>query len=288
MSYTTLIEPADLLPHLSDPEWAVIDCRFDLTDPPAGARLCAASHIPGARYAHLDDDLSGPVTPASGRHPLPDPALFARRVGEWGIGHSSQVVAYDDASGGMAARLWWLLRWVGHAQVAVLNGGLRAWLAAGYPVSDRAAAVTSAVFTPRVDPSMVLDADAVASGVATRSIALVDARPADRFAGRNETFDPVAGHIPGARNHPFLTNVDAERRFLTPEELRAVWRPTLAGTPGERVVCMCGSGVTACHNVLALEVAGVSGARLYPGSWSEWIRDPSRPVAQGPAPIADT
>ena len=281
MSYTTLIEPAELLPHLPDPQWAVVDCRFDLSEPAAGMRRYAAGHIPGARYAHLDNDLSGPVTPASGRHPLPGPQRFAQRLGEWGIDNSSQVVAYDEANGAMAARLWWLLRWLGHTQVVVLNGGLRAWLAAGYPVNDRVASVRPAVFTPRVDRDAYLDVDAVASGLATRTIALVDARPADRFAGRNEIFDPVAGHIPGARNHAFARNVAADGRFLTAEQLREAWRPTLAGVPAERVVSMCGSGVTACHNLLALEAAGWSGGRLYPGSWSEWIRDPSRPVAKG-------
>jgi thiosulfate/3-mercaptopyruvate sulfurtransferase len=281
MNYTTLIEPGELLPHLSDPQWVVVDCRFDLTDPGAGARLHASAHIPGARYAHLDHDLSGPVTAVTGRHPLPDPELFARSVGAWGIGNSSQVVAYDDSNGGVAARLWWMLRWVGHRRVAVLNGGLRAWRTAGYPVNDRQPAVTPTTFTPHVDPGALLDVDAVLMGLAAPSIVLIDARPADRFAGRNETFDPVAGHIPGARNHPFARNVDAEGRFLAPEQLRDAWRPTLAGAPAESVVCMCGSGVTACHNVLALELAGLTGARLYPGSWSEWIRDPNRPVTTG-------
>ena len=281
MSYTTLVEPGDLFTHLSDPGWVAVDCRFDLADPAAGARRYAEGHIPGARYAHLDDDLSDPITPTTGRHPLPEPGRFAQRLDQWGIDGASQVVAYDDANGGMAARLWWLLRWVGHSRVAVLNGGLRAWRAAGYPLSEQPPAVTPRVFTPHLDPRMLLDVDAVASELAARRIALVDARPADRFAGRNETFDPVAGHIPGARNHPFQRNVDAAGRFLPVEQLREAWRPTLAGSPGERVVSMCGSGVTACHNLLALEIAGTHGARLYPGSWSEWIRDPARPVATG-------
>lgn len=280
MNYTTLIEPAELLTHLSDPQWVVIDCRFDLIDPEAGARLYASAHIPGARYAHLNDDLSGPVTSATGRHPLPDPESLARRLGQWGIGNSSQVVAYDDSNGGVASRLWWMLRWVGHRRVAVLNGGLRAWRAAGYEVSDQAPAVTPTSFTPHVDPNAFLGVEAVMQGLAAQSLVLIDARSADRFAGRNETFDPVAGHVPGARNHPFSRNVDAGGRFLAPEQLREAWRPTLAGAPAERVVCMCGSGVTACHNVLALEIAGLTGARLYPGSWSEWIRDPARPVAK--------
>ncbi|HSC08335.1 MAG TPA: sulfurtransferase [Steroidobacteraceae bacterium] len=281
MSFTTLVEPAELAAHLSDPRWITVDCRFELTDPAAGARLYAAGHIPGARYAHLDHDLSSPMTATTGRHPLPDANELARRLGEWGIEGSSQVVAYDEANGAMAARLWWLLRWLGHGQVAVLNGGLRAWRAAGYPLSDQSPVVTPRVFTPRIDPDMFLDVDAVARRVAAHEIVLVDARPPDRFAGRNETLDPVAGHVPGARNHPFARNVDAAGRFLSAEQLREAWRPTLASAAGDRVVSMCGSGVTACHNLLALEIAGVHGARLYPGSWSEWIRDPKRPVASG-------
>jgi thiosulfate/3-mercaptopyruvate sulfurtransferase len=280
MSFTTLVEPAELAAHLSDPRWITVDCRFDLADPAAGARLYAAGHIPGARYAHLDHDLSGPVTATTGRHPLPDPERLARRLGEWGVDGSSQVVAYDEANGALAARLWWLLRWLGHGRVAVLNGGLRAWRAAGYPLSDEPPVATPGVFTPHVDPSMFLEVDAVARGVASRDITLVDARPADRFAGRNETLDPVAGHVPGAHNHPFARNVDSGGRFLSAEQLREAWRPTLAGAAGDRVVSMCGSGVTACHNLLALELAGVRGARLFPGSWSEWIRDPARPVAR--------
>jgi thiosulfate/3-mercaptopyruvate sulfurtransferase len=280
MNYTTLVEPAELLAHLSDPQWVVVDCRFDLTAPGKGAKAYASAHLPGARYAHLDKDLSGRVTPATGRHPLPDPATFARRLGAWGIDNDSQVVAYDDANGGVAARLWWMLRWVGHERVAVLNGGLRAWLAAGYPVSDAATTIKPTTFTPRADPDALLDVDAVMQGLAAQSIVLVDARSEDRFAGRNETFDPVAGHVPGARNHPFARNVDAEGRFHAPEQLRDAWRTTLDGAPAESVVSMCGSGVTACHNVLALEIAGFTGSRLYPGSWSEWIRDPTRPVAK--------
>jgi thiosulfate/3-mercaptopyruvate sulfurtransferase len=216
MSYTTLVEPAELAAHLSDPDWVVVDCRFELADPGAGARLYATGHIPGARYANLNEDLSGPVTPASGRHPLPDPEPLARRLGAWGIDAASQVVAYDAADGAMASRLWWLLRWVGHRRVAVLNGGLRAWRGAGYPLSDQAPTVTPRVFKANADPGAFLDVDAVARGLRTRGIALVDARSAERFAGRNETLDPVAGHIPGARNHHFQRNVDPAGRFLPP------------------------------------------------------------------------
>ncbi len=281
MGFTTLIEPAELVPHLAEREWVAVDCRFDLADPKAGSRLYAAGHVPGARYAHLDEDLSGPVTAATGRHPLPDPGCFAQRLGAWGISRSSQVVAYDEASGATAARLWWMLRWVGHRNAAVMNGGFKAWTTAGYPVSDQAPLVAPTVFTPRLDAGRVVDVHQVASGLASRTIVLVDARASDRFAGRNETIDAVAGHVPGARNHAFLTNLDDERRFLAPGELRKKWLNTLADAQTSAVVCMCGSGVTACHNLLALEIAGLKGARLYAGSWSEWIRDKSRPVETG-------
>lgn len=279
MDYTTLIEPAELAPHLADPGWVVVDCRFDLPNPSAGPQQYAEGHIPGARYANLDADLSGPVTALTGRHPLPDPETFARKLGSWGIEQPSQLVTYDAASGALAARLWWMLRWVGHRKVAVLNGGLKAWVEAGQPVNNRVPVIRPATFTHRVDRGAAVSVEEVMSGLADGTLLLVDARASDRFAGRNETIDPVAGHVPGARNHPFLSNVDAGQRFLTAAELRERWRTALAAAEGRDIVSMCGSGVTACHNLLALEVAGHSGARLYAGSWSEWIRDRARPVA---------
>ena len=281
MSFTTLIEPAQLMAHLAEPHWVVVDCRFDLARPQAGRDQYRSAHIPGARYAHLDEDLASPVTPSSGRHPLPLPGDFARRLGAWGIGKHSQVVAYDDAGGAIAARLWWMLRWVGHDAVAVLDGGFTAWLAAGLPVQQAAPPVTPAIFTPRLRADQSVTVDALVAALADRSAVLVDARSADRFAGQNETIDPVAGHVPGARNHPFMSNLDADRRFLPANVLRERWTSTLRDTPAERVVAMCGSGVTACHDLLALKVAGFGDARLYPGSWSEWIRDPRRPIATG-------
>lgn len=281
MSFTTLITPSELMARLAEPDWIVVDCRFDLARPQAGRLQYRAAHIPGARYAHLDEDLSSPVTPSTGRHPLPRPEDFARRLGGWGISERSQVIAYDDSGGAIAARLWWMLRWVGHDAVAVLDGGLTAWLAAGLPVQQDEPLVAPATFTPRVRAEQSLTADALLVELANRSALLVDARSADRFAGQNETIDPVAGHVPGARNHPFMSNLDADRRFLPANVLRERWSGTLRGTPAEQVVTMCGSGVTACHDLLALQVAGFEGARLYPGSWSEWIRDPRRPTVTG-------
>jgi thiosulfate/3-mercaptopyruvate sulfurtransferase len=284
---TALIEPAELARHLGDPDWAIVDCRFDLARPEWGAQAFAAAHIPHALYAHLDQDLSAPRTARSGRHPLPPIELLAATFGRLGIDARVQVVAYDQGSGAFAARLWWLLRWLGHTQVAVLNGGLTAWERAGLPLSTQSETRAPRGFTVHPDPRLLVTtsevAAAVSSGALTRGQQLlIDARSADRFAGENEAIDPVAGHIPGARNHPFAANLDAQGRFLEAEQLRRSWEHTLHGAPPRQLIAMCGSGVTACHNLLALEVAGLAGARLYAGSWSEWITDPAHPVAAGP------
>jgi thiosulfate/3-mercaptopyruvate sulfurtransferase len=283
--FTTLIEPAELAPHCDDPDWAILDCRFELTRPDWGLAAHAAGHIPHALYAHLDRDLSGPVTATSGRHPLPAVESFARSAGSWGIDASVQVVAYDQGPGAYAARLWWLLRWAGHNRVAVLNGGYAAWQQAGFPVSTRIDVRPSREFAVRAGQPAVttlqleqyLKEDSLTRGEHT----LLDARGADRFAGQNETIDPVAGHIPGALNHPFGSNLDAQGRFLPTDALRSKWFQSLRGQSASQVISMCGSGVTACHNLLALEIAGLPGARLYAGSWSEWIRDPDRPISPG-------
>jgi thiosulfate/3-mercaptopyruvate sulfurtransferase len=282
---STLIEPADLASRLDDPAWAIIDCRFDLARPAWGASAFSAGHIPNAQYADLDGDLSGARGPRSGRHPLPEVRELGATFARLGIDEHVQVVAYDQANGVYAARLWWLLRWLGHRQVAVLNGGFAAWERAGLPVSVRTVARTARPFRPRPDESAWVTSAEVAALVADGSLErgerlLVDARAADRFAGQNETLDPIAGHVPGARNHPFSANLGAEGRFLATRELQERWQRTLAGQRAAQAIAMCGSGVSACHNLLALEVAGLPGARLYAGSWSEWIRDPAHAVAR--------
>jgi thiosulfate/3-mercaptopyruvate sulfurtransferase len=289
--YTTLIEPAELAAALAQPapDWAVLDCRFDLTRPDWGATAYAGGHVPTALYSHLDRDLSGPVTPTTGRHPLPSPERMAATFGPWGIDSHVQVVAYDQGNGAYAARLWWMLRSLGHQNVAVLNGGFAAWQQAGLPIETTVTARQSRSFTlqPAVAAQVVSTAElerAVREGALRSGSVLVDARAADRFAGENETIDPIAGHIPGARNHAFARNLDAQGRFLSAAELRQRWTATLGTAAAAQrggVIAMCGSGVTACHNLLALEIAGLPGARLYAGSWSEWIRDPARPVARG-------
>jgi thiosulfate/3-mercaptopyruvate sulfurtransferase len=290
MSQTTLITPRQLAARLEDRDLAVIDCRFDLARPQWGCEAYASARIPRALYAHLDHDLSGKTSPSTGRHPLPPIDEFAARLGQWGIDAQVQVIAYDQGSGAYAARLWWLLRWLGHTKVAVLDGGFAAWQEEKLPLDAAPLRASpgreppARRFEPRPDEEMVIGTPElealVASGqIASADLVLVDARSADRFAGRNETIDPVAGHIPGARSHPFTDNVDAAGRFLDRGTLRERFAKTLEGVPADAAICMCGSGVTACHNLLALEVAGLKGARLYAGSWSEWIRDPKRPTA---------
>jgi thiosulfate/3-mercaptopyruvate sulfurtransferase len=287
--YTTLIEPQELAPHSGAAgagSWVILDCRFELAQPAWGERAFAAAHIPGAQYAHLDRDLSGAHSEASGRHPLPAVADLAATFGRFGIGDSTQVVAYDQGAGAFAARAWWLLRWLGHPAAAVLNGGIAAWERCGLPLSATVSAPRAQPFRPRPADDMYVTtaalAQALGRGELERGAALlVDARSPERFAGENETLDPVAGHIPGAVNHPFAWNQDRDGRFLAPAELARRWQQTLGSRPARALIAMCGSGVTACHNLLALEAAGLPGARLYAGSWSEWIRDPARPVARG-------
>jgi thiosulfate/3-mercaptopyruvate sulfurtransferase len=277
---TPLISTAELARHLSDPDWLVADCRFELSNPAAGRAAWQAGHIPGALYVDLERDLSLPVTPATGRHPLPSPEAFAATLSRLGIGNDTKVVCYDGGPGAYAARLWWMLRWVGHDAVAVLDGGFAAWTAEGRPVSTAAAARAPARFLPRPRAGMVLDAAGVAAALA-RGETLVDVRGAERFAGAVEPIDAVAGHVPGARNLPFVENLGPDGRFREPAELASLWRARVGAEAGRAPVCMCGSGVTACQGLLALEAAGIAGGRLYAGSWSEWIRDPSRPIARG-------
>jgi thiosulfate/3-mercaptopyruvate sulfurtransferase len=261
----------------------IVDCRHDLAHPEWGREAFATAHIPGAVFAHLDRDLAGPVTPDSGRHPLPDPAALARFLGAAGIDAGVRVVAYDQDKSMFAARLWWLLRWLGHERVSVLNGGLAAWRAAQLPLAQAAAPRTARRFIAR--PALVqwVTTAEVARELRTGHMLLLDARAPDRFAGRNETIDPVAGHVPGARNHAFALNLDADGHLKSAADLRRLWQGVIGDTDPRQVVAMCGSGVTACHNLLAMELAGLPGARLYAGSFSEWIRDPARAVATGPA-----
>jgi len=271
--HTDLITPDTIRANLDRDDWAIIDARFYLPEPDKGEADYIEAHIPRAVYAHLDRDLSGPVTGTNGRHPLPSVEQMVDRFSKWGIGDDVQVVVYDAAGGQIASRLWWMLRYLGHDAVAVLDGGLAVFageLRAGR--EERA----PREFTPRVQAAMRIDIDSVARH--HRDHLLIDARAGERFRGENETLDPVAGHIPGAKNLPCASNLDAEGRFIPAGELRAHFDAVVEGRNATEVVSYCGSGVTACHNLLAMEVAGIRGARLYPGSWSEWCADQSRPI----------
>jgi len=301
MRFTTLIDAASLRKLLREHpgQLVLLDCRFDLGKPDAGRQAYAEGHIPGARYADLNRNLAAPVTAHSGRHPLPAPDQLLEFFASAGVQPDTQVVAYDEANGSFAARAWWLLRWLGHAKAAVLDGGYRAWVAAGGAIeagrtlesglggtptgkTPHLAAAGDPPITPAGLAQPVTSVEVVEALQDTRRV-LVDARAPERFAGAIEPIDPVAGHVPGAVNHPFSRNLDSESRFLPAAQLRQRWLESLDGKDPGDVILMCGSGVTACHNALAMEVAGLSGAKLYAGSWSEWIRDPKRPVARGAA-----
>jgi thiosulfate/3-mercaptopyruvate sulfurtransferase len=279
--FTTLIAAAELAPHVADPNWLVVDCRFELGKPESGERAYAAGHIPHAIYAHLDRDLAAAVTAQTGRHPLPQPEKFAATLAGWGLTPATQVVAYDADNSAYAARLWWLLRWVGHEAVAVLDGGFKAWNAAGLPTSTEAPRRPAGNFVARPNRDMWFDAGEVGERVRRDDWRLLDARAPERFAGTVEPIDPVAGHVAGARNHPFASNLGSDARFLPVQELRRRFEQSQAGVADDHTIVMCGSGVTACNLLLAMEAAGKRGARLYAGSWSEWIRDPSRPIEKG-------
>jgi len=279
--HTTLVSTSDLAAHLDDAGWIVCDCRHDLADTEAGRRAYRESHVPGARFVHLDRDLSAPVTGRNGRHPLPDPERFARRVGELGISNSSQVVAYDASGNYYAARMWWMLRWLGHEPAAVLDGGWDAWVRAGLPVTGESPAVKPARYVARTCNDVTMSAGQIAARVSQPRPLLLDARSPDRFRGENEELDPVAGHIPGATNRFFKLNLESDGRFKPPAALRRELSSALGAVAASDVVHYCGSGVTACHNLLAMEIAGLPRSRLYPGSWSEWCSDPARPVASG-------
>jgi thiosulfate/3-mercaptopyruvate sulfurtransferase len=277
LAFNTLVSPAELAAHLG--EWRVFDCRHDLAQPDLGERQYREAHIPGALFAHLDRDLSGPKNGRNGRHPLPAPDIFGAWLASQGVRDTDQIVCYDAANGAMAARLWWLLRWVGHDAVAVLDGGFARWSAEGRPVDAQIPQPRPAEFTVRLRAEMSVPVDAIAKTL--RSRVLLDARAPARYRGEQEPIDPVAGRIPGALNRFNMDNVRGNGQFKAAEELRAAFEQVLAGrAPGE-VVNYCGSGVAACHNLLAMEVAGLPGGKLFAGSWSEWIADAARPREKG-------
>jgi len=283
MPYTTLISAADLARHVQDASWVVLDCRHDLTNQDAGRTAYAAGHIPGAQFAHLDTDMSdkspGQNGEFRGRHPLPERNAFLETLRRWGVNHGSQVIAYDAQGGMFAARLWWMLRWAGHEAVAVLDGGLQAWQALGLPLASTPVARPRGNVEPHYPLTTTVNVDDVLANLRNPVRTVVDARAPDRFRGENETLDPVGGHIPGAKNRFFKDNLQGDGHFKPADQLRQEFTALI--TAPEASIMQCGSGATACHNLLAMEIAGLRGSALYPGSWSEWCADPARPVAKG-------
>ena len=280
--YTTLIDVHTLNRHHQDPDWRVIDARFSLADAGQGAREYGEGHVPGALYAHLDDDLSGPIIRGeTGRHPLPFVEQAVEVFSRFGIDGSVQVAVYDGAGGSVAGRVWWMLRWLGHDAVAVLDGGWTAWTGAGLPVTQEVGEVAPRSFVPNVRGHLVTDVDGVDRHRNDADWAVLDARTPERFRGEQEPIDPIAGHIPGAKCATFDANLGEDGCFRTPEELRQRFEGLFGGVPTDRAINYCGSGVSACHNLLAIAHAGLGDAVLYPGSWSEWITDEERPIGTG-------
>jgi len=281
MPFRTLISTEALASHLAEPEYVLVDCRFRLDDTSWGEEAYRAAHIPGAAYAHIDRDLSGVKNGRNGRHPLPDSRALAGTFGRLGVTAGAQVVAYDQDGGMFASRLWWLLRWMGHEAAAVLDGGFTKWTAEGRPTTGGVETRASVPFTGTPRRALIADARAVAAAVISGAPLLLDARAPERYRGEVEALDPVAGHIPGARNYFYEGNLGEHCTFRPTEELRERLQGALREYEPDNVICYCGSGVTACHNLLALEHVGLTGAKLYPGSWSEWCADERNPIETG-------
>ena len=279
MIYRTLVSTEILNQHINNPNWITIDCRFSLTDSESGAKAYRKGHIPNARYAHLNKDLSSAITNTSGRHPLPDFNLLAKKLGLWGITNKSQIIIYDDTNGAFAGRLWWLLRCMGHDSVAILDGGINHWRQQSLPLTTTLPSVKPKKFRAYINHSCWLTASQLSNDLATKKIKVIDARTEERFQGKQEPIDPVAGHIPNAINRAFQLNLGKNGLFLERNELQQQFMDLLGSYSPEQTVHMCGSGVTACHNLLAMEHAGLPGSKLYPGSWSEWITNQNRPIA---------
>jgi len=282
MGWTTLISAEELAGAIDG--CVVVDCRHDLLDPTIGPRAYAQSHLPGARFLHQDSDLAGRKTGTNGRHPLPDRSALVERLRSIGLGRGQQLVAYDDHGAMYAARLWWLARWLGHTRVAVLDGGMSAWSAAGFPLTAELPAVRRGDFEEGASLAPAVEVESIVGQLGAGRLVVIDARTPERYAGEMEPIDPVAGHIPGALNRPFRSNLRPDGRFKPAEVLRREYEALLAGRAPTEIVHQCGSGVTACHSIVAMELAGLHGSALYPGSWSEWCADPARPVARGSEP----
>lgn len=279
MSFETLISSQELSRHLAETDWVVIDCRFDLAYPDWGIGEYLANHIPTARYAHLNNDLSSKVTFQTGRHPLPEKMKILSKFGNWGISKNSQVVAYDQSDGSIASRLWWLLRYYGHTSVAVLDGGYQKWQEEGLPLNSGHEHKSAVNFHGFPNYKMVADIGLVEHARVDPDWLVIDARAPERYMGTSEPIDPIAGHIPGSVNYYFGNNINTANTYKKPREIKREFNKLLNGRHPGRVIVYCGSGVTSCSILLALEYAGIKGALLYPGSWSEWIRNPDNPIA---------
>lgn len=279
MKYRTLVTAEELEENLGEAHWRVVDCRFSLSETERGRQAYLSEHVAGAVYAHLDEDLSGEIIAGrTGRHPLPPVSEFVETLSAWGISRETQVVAYDDASGAIAARLWWMLNWLGHEAVAVLDGGWKRWKEEGRAVAAGVEGYAYESFKADLRPELGVDSGVVDQVREDPDFLLIDARARERYEGEVEPIDVKAGHIPGAICYPFAENLGDDGRFLSPERLKARFQDLLDGVPPERAIFYCGSGVTAAHNLLALKHAGMGNAKLYSGSWSEWITDPERPI----------
>ena len=281
MSYTTIISANELNSIINDDNVRVFDCRFSLKDPQGGLKNYQQGHLPNAQFADMDTQLSSAMTETSGRHPLPDAQTFVSQLKAWGVNNDTQVIAYDDMSGAFAARLWWMMRWLGHENVAVLDGGMQKWTEAGYSLSQDEASYSEGSFNGVANMDWVVDIDFVQSELAAGNITLIDARSADRYTAKDQKTDPVPGHVPGATNLPFPGNLTKDGLFEAPDVIKQRFVNVIQDQPLTNVTNMCGSGVTACHNLLAQAVAGLPPTKIFIGSWSQWIRDPARPVATG-------
>ena len=282
MSNQTIISVEELNKNVND-NWFIFDCRFVLKDPNGGRNKFSQGHIPGAQFADMDTDLASPMTKTSGRHPLPNPETLIEKLQQWGVNNDSQIICYDDISGAFAARMWWLMKWLGHKNTAVLDGGIEKWIANNFPLETEVVKKTKGNFSGKADNSMWVDIDFVQKELAQNNLRLLDARSVERFTAFDKKTDPVPGHVPGAENFPFSENLTEQKIFLSAGKLQTRFEEVFSNTNQDQIICMCGSGVTACHNLLAMSIAGLPMTRLYVGSWSEWIKDKDRPVATGEA-----
>lgn len=284
MNYTTLVSAQTLEQNLDSPDWVIFDCRCSLTDHDVGEKAYREGHIPNALFCDLENDLSSPVTETSGRHPLPEFEQLIQKLGDWGVDKNSQIVVYDDAGGAFAVRMWWQLKAFGHQNIALLDGGISHWLKEDKLLSQEAPTLHPKTFTPNVDTNSWLNSDQIEQNLLEKTYTLIDARTPERFRGEAEPIDKVAGRIPDSLNRPLQINLDENGLFLPADELKSQFKELFKKADIEspkKVVHFCGSGVTACHNLLAMEIAGFTGSKLYPGSWSEWITNSKRPIAMG-------